>query len=109
MQRLQELADNLAFGIISLRTRLEQQRSEAAERKTAARLHEQASLIDLAPGAIVVLNLDLTIRFWRKGAERLYGWPAEQRLGKPMQPRVSPGPRARTAHTAAAPASACRA
>ena len=85
MQLLQELADNLAFGIVSLRTRLEQQRSEAAERKTAARLHEQASLIDLAPGAIVILNLDLTIRFWSKGAERLYGWPAGQVLGKTMQ------------------------
>ena len=85
IQLLQELADNLAFGIVSLRARLKQQRSEEAERKTAMRLHEQASLIDLAPGAIVVCNLDLTIRFWSKGAERLYGWPAEQMLGKTMQ------------------------
>ena len=85
---LQELADNLAFGLVSLRVRLAQQRSEQAQRITAARLLEQASLIDLAPGAIVVRNLDLTIRFWSKGAERLYGWPAEQVLGKTMQTQM---------------------
>ena len=85
VQLLQELADNLAFGIVSLRTRLEQRRSEEAERRTAVRLHEQASLLDLAPGAIVVRNLDLSIRFWSRGAERLYGWPAEEVLGKTMQ------------------------
>lgn len=85
IQLLQELADNLAFGIVSLRARLEQRRSEALERRTAARLREQASLIDLAPGAIVVRNLDLSIRFWSRGAERLYGWPAEQVLGNTMQ------------------------
>ncbi|MBG6075567.1 PAS domain S-box protein [Polaromonas sp. CG_9.11] len=97
VQLLQELADNLAFGIVSLRTRLEQQRSEAAERKTAARLHEQASLIDLAPGAIVVRNLDLSIRLWSKGAERLYGWPAEQVLGKTMQTLMYRDPQVLTA------------
>jgi len=85
VQLLQELADNLAFGLVSLRARLEQRRSEEIERRTAAQLHEQASLIDLAPGAIVVRNLDLSIRFWSKGAERLYGWTAEQVLGKTMQ------------------------
>ncbi|MEO8012876.1 MAG: GAF domain-containing protein [Polaromonas sp.] len=94
---LQELADNLAFGIVSLRTRLEQKRSEEAERKTAARLHEQASLIDLAPGAIVVRNLDLSIRFWSKGAERLYGWPAEQVLGKTLQTLMYRDPQVLTA------------
>ncbi|MDB5779627.1 MAG: multi-sensor signal transduction histidine kinase [Polaromonas sp.] len=97
IQLLQELADNLAFGIVSLRTRLEQRRSQEAERRTAARLHEQASLIDLAPGAIVVRNLDLTIRFWSRGAERLYGWPAEQVLGRTMQTLMYRDPQVLTA------------
>ncbi len=97
VQLLQELADSLAFGIVSLRTRLEQRRSEEAARRTAARLREQASLIDLAPGAIVVRNLDLSIRFWSKGAERLYGWPAEQVLGKTMQTLMYRDPQVLTA------------
>jgi len=90
LQLLQELADNLAFGITSLRTRLEQLRGEEAARRAAVRLHEQASLIDLAPGAIVVRNLDLSIRFWSRGAERLYGWPAEQVLGKTLRSLMYP-------------------
>ena len=85
VQLLQELADNLAFGILSLRARLERRRSEEAARQAAARLHEQASLIDLAQDAIVVRNLDRTLRFWNKGAERLYGWSAEEVLGKTME------------------------
>ncbi|MBH2020125.1 MAG: PAS domain S-box protein [Burkholderiales bacterium] len=90
---LQELADNLAFGIVSLRARLERRRSEEAARKAAAKLHEQASLIDLAPEAILVYNLDRTLRFWNKGAERLYGWPAEAVLGKTMEALMYPDPR----------------
>ena len=88
VQLLQELADNLAFGIVSLRARQERRRSEASARQAASRLHEQASLIDLAPGAIVVRNLDRTLRFWNKGAERLYGWSAEEVLGKTMEDRM---------------------
>ena len=85
---LQELADNLAFGIFILRARLAQQRSEEAARKAAAQLHEQASLIDLAPDAIVVRNLDRTLRFWNKGAERLYGWKTHEVLGKTMETQM---------------------
>jgi PAS domain S-box-containing protein len=82
---LQELADNLAFGIVSLRARLERRRSQEAARQAAAKLREQASLLDRAQDAIMVRNLDRTIRFWNKGAERLYGWTAEEVLGKTME------------------------
>lgn len=82
---LQELADNLAFGIVSLRARLERRRSQEAAREAAAKLREQASLLDRAQDAILVRNLDHTIRFWNKGAERLYGWTAEEALGKTLE------------------------
>ena len=81
---LQELADNLALSIFSLRAQLERRRSEQSLRQAVAKLREQASLLDLAPDAIVVRNLDLTIRLWSKGAERLYGWSAEEVMGKTM-------------------------
>ncbi|MDB5885160.1 MAG: multi-sensor signal transduction histidine kinase, partial [Polaromonas sp.] len=81
---LQELADNLAFSIVSLRAQLERRRSEQIMRQAVAKLREQASLLDLVPDAIVVRNLDLTIRFWNKGAERLYGWSAEAVMGKTL-------------------------
>lgn len=92
VQLLQELADNLAFGILSLRTRLERQRSEEAARQAAAKLHEQASLIDLSHDAILVRNLDRTLRFWNKGAERLYGWTSDEVMGKTMEAQMYRSP-----------------
>lgn len=90
---LQELADNLAFGIVSLRERLERQRSQERARQAAVKLREQASLLDRAQDAIMVRNLDRTIRFWNKGAERLYGWTAEEVLGKTMEEFMYQDPR----------------
>lgn len=81
---LQELADNLAFGITSLRARLERRRNQEALRESALKMEEQASLLDRAQDAIMVRNLDRTIRYWNKGAERLYGWTAEEVLGNTM-------------------------
>ena len=90
---LQELADNLAFGIVSLRERLERQRSQETARQAAVQLREQASLLDRAQDAIMVRNLDRTIRFWNKGAERLYGWTAEEVLGRSMEELMYSDPR----------------
>lgn len=89
---LQELADNLAFGIVSQRARLERQRSQEAERQAVIKVREQASLLDRAQDAIMVRNLDRTIRFWNKGAERLYGWTAAEVLGKSMEESMYPDP-----------------
>lgn len=82
---LQELADNLAFGIGSLRARLERSRSQEATRLAALKVHEQASLLDRAQDAIMLRNLDSTLRYWNKGAERMYGWTAEEVLGRTME------------------------
>lgn len=50
----------------------------------AARLVEQAALLDQAREAIVVLGLDLKVRFWNRGAELMYGKPPHQMLGCPV-------------------------
>src|SRR5678815_5297430 len=55
-------------------------RSELKHAEERAR--EQASLLDLAADAIVVRDLDRRAVYWNHGAERLYGWPAEEALGK---------------------------
>ena len=46
------------------------------------RLIEQATLLDHAHEAIVVRDLDGHIRYWSQGAERLYGWTAEEMIGQ---------------------------
>ena len=55
---------------------------DITERKKAERkVLQQASLIDLAQDAIVVRDLGHWITFWNKGAERLFGWTAEEIKG----------------------------
>ncbi|MEP6965032.1 MAG: PAS domain-containing protein, partial [Polaromonas sp.] len=85
---LQELADNLAFGIGNLRACLECDRSQEAARQAAAQLLEQASLMDQVQDAIMVRNLDGTLRFWNQGAKRLFGWTAGEVLGKAMHSQM---------------------
>ncbi len=46
---------------------------------------EQAALLDQSHEAIVVRDLDNRIRYWGRGAERLYGWTAEEAVGRPVQ------------------------
>jgi len=75
LKLLQELADDLAFGIVGLRAREEHHRAEQ-------KLREQAALLDQASEAIFVRDLDDRITYWNRGAERLYGWAAAEVVGR---------------------------
>ncbi len=56
--------------------------SELARQQSDARIREQASLLDKARDAILVRDLDHRITYWNKSAERLYGWTAEEAIGR---------------------------
>jgi PAS domain S-box-containing protein len=59
---------------------------DITERKrTEEQLIEQAALLDQSHEAIVVRDLDNRIRYWGRGADRLYGWTAEEAVGRPVQ------------------------
>ncbi len=51
-------------------------------KRAEAVLREQAAMLDQAPDAIVVCDLNRAIKFWYNGAERIYGWTAEEARGK---------------------------
>lgn len=58
---------------------------DITERRLAqARLVEQAAMLNQAQEAIMVRELNGNIRFWNQGAERLYGWSAEEIIGRPI-------------------------
>jgi PAS domain S-box-containing protein len=45
-------------------------------------LREQAGLLDLTHDTIFVRDMNDVITYWNRGAEALYGWRAEQAIGK---------------------------
>ncbi len=70
-----------------LERRVEQRTQEATRaareaRENAESLREQAQLLDMAHDGIFSLDWNGTIRFWNRGAERMYGWTREEALGK---------------------------
>ncbi|MGB8217232.1 MAG: PAS domain S-box protein [Candidatus Methanoperedens sp.] len=57
--------------------------AEIVERKHAEeKIREQATLLDKALDAIALRNLEHNLIYWNKGAELLYGWTAEEVIGK---------------------------
>jgi PAS domain S-box-containing protein len=72
---LGRMADNVAFGIVNLRT-------EADRERLDAQVHEQAALLDIAHEAIQVLDLEGRITYWNRGAERTYGWNSAEARGR---------------------------
>ena len=58
-------------------------RAEMAERIRAdGQVREQAALLDNARDAILVRDLDDVVLYWNGSAERLYGWTAQEMVGR---------------------------
>ena len=45
-------------------------------------VRKQAELLNLTDDAIIVREISDTIRFWNRGAEKLYGWTADEVIGR---------------------------
>jgi PAS domain S-box-containing protein len=55
------------------------------QKRTEERIRDQAQLLDLAPEAILVRDLEDHILYWNKSAERIYGWTAQEAIGQTMR------------------------
>jgi len=55
--------------------------AELERMEVTARMREQAALLDQAREAIVVLDLELNVTFWNRGAELMYGVTSRQAAG----------------------------
>jgi PAS domain S-box-containing protein len=80
--RMQFLADG---------TVLEANRDVTAQRSIEAELHEKeqrlrylASIVEFSDDAIVSKNLDSVITSWNNGAERVFGYSAQEAVGQPI-------------------------
>jgi PAS domain S-box-containing protein len=55
-----------------------------ARKLAQQRIHLQAHLLDAVDAAVVAIDLDGTITYWNNGAQRTYGWTAEETLGRKL-------------------------
>ncbi|HEY4073321.1 MAG TPA: EAL domain-containing protein [Herbaspirillum sp.] len=78
------------FMLSTLRIFAARAAAELERRDADARIREQASLLDKAQDAIIVRGIDHRIHFWNKSAERLYGWRAEEVVGRSMEKMLFP-------------------
>jgi PAS domain S-box-containing protein len=81
--------------------RLRAQQVEMAE--SARRLSQSEArtrlVLDNSPDAFVTLDRDGIIRTWNVAAERMFGWPASEAIGKPFRALATP-PELRDRHDA---------
>lgn len=61
------------------------QRNISARRRSEERLRQQATLLDGAQDAIIIRDIEEGIIYWNRGAERLYGWTAEEVRGRTLK------------------------
>lgn len=78
-------------------------RSEITQRKLGEeRIRQQASLLDKAQDAILVCDLNFQLLYWNKGAERIYGWLAEEAAGRSISELLCAGDSAQVMEAIAA-------
>ena len=64
-------------------------RAERALKEHAAKLRDQAALLELADDAILVRDMAGRVTYWNHGAEQLYGWSREEAHGRIKQELLS--------------------
>jgi len=79
---LAELVDDISYGFHILHTRDERQQAMESLEKHSAQLAEQARLLELAPVAVLVRDLESRVTYWNCGAEEIYGWTSTEASGK---------------------------
>jgi two-component system NtrC family sensor kinase len=84
---LRRLADNLAYGIVALRTRAEQQHAEDALRRSEARFR---ALIENAQDIITLLDGSGVILYASPAVERVLGYRPDELVGRSVSELLHP-------------------
>jgi len=68
--------------VLSIRDALHDGQEHRERVRAESRVHEQSEILNRAREAIVITDLDSRILYWNVGAERIFGWPAAEVLGR---------------------------
>lgn len=87
-------ADDTVTGAMLVAHDITSSRAAVREDATPDRTHEAlASLVQASPLPILALNLEDKVTYWNQAAEQVFGWTAEEAIGKPipyLTPEVMP-------------------
>jgi len=84
---LEELADDLAFGITVLRARAAHARAEAALRDSEERFRKISSS---AQDAIILMDHEGKVAFWNEAAQKMYGYSSQEIIGRDLHAVLVP-------------------
>jgi len=76
--------DRVCGWIASITDITERRQVEIALRESEEQLQRLASIVEFSDDAIVSKTLDGVITSWNRGAERLFGYTAEEAIGQPI-------------------------
>jgi len=79
-----DASGNLMGAVNMLVDITERHEAEQRIRDSEARYRDIAAIVESSEDAIVAKNLDSIITSWNEGAERLFGYTAEEAIGKPV-------------------------
>jgi PAS domain S-box-containing protein len=86
------LKDRTARLTVAVNRALRENRERNERREAEMQIAQQAAFLDKARDAIIARDLEGKILFWNEGAERIYGWPREEALGRNIAVLVYPNP-----------------
>jgi PAS domain S-box-containing protein len=87
---LRDLADRSALAIDNAALYREAREAAAARERAEKSSRRLMAIVESSEDAILSKTLDGTITSWNRGAERLYGYSAEEVVGKPVSILVPP-------------------
>jgi len=79
---LTELANDMAFGIMSLRARIERKRVEEALSESEEKFMVMSAS---AKDAIIMLDNEGNIFYWNEAAEKMFGYSSQEAMGNELQ------------------------
>jgi PAS domain S-box-containing protein len=77
--------------LIAQEATLQAESAREDTRKSDEQRFQLAAIVESAGDAIVAGSLDGVVRSWNRGAERLFGYAAEEMIGRPIAALLPPG------------------